>query len=162
MAKDIVKEVAAVPSDCFRQEEVEKFHAFSGKVLTAVNYFIWFNPDNQSQRFLYCIELLFNIEESLLLIVDDCEDTLRLIDIADFVSQAELLRHQNGGAAVVQQADPSGIAPWNSVVGSLLLGIRLTPTENGLYSNDALLLDFVSGGIIIAVNDKGGLLVVGQ
>lgn len=146
----------------FSQEEVETFHSFDGKVLTSVNYFIWVQPENKQHRFLYCLELLFNIDESLLLMVDEDEDNLKIIGVSEFIAKASSLKERNGGIAVLQQADPSSIEPWKSVVGSLLLGVRLTAGDEGLYTNDALLLDFVNKGVIVAINDNGGILVVAR
>lgn len=151
-----------IPAAYFSQEEVETFHSFAGKVLTSVNYFIWVQPENKQQRFLYCIELLFNLDESLLVMVDEDEYNLKIVGVNEFIAKASSLKDQNSGIAVLQQADPSVIEPWKSVVGSLLLGVRLTAGDEGLYTNDALLLDFVDKGVIVAINDNGGILVVAR
>jgi hypothetical protein len=156
------KEGTNIPTAFFSQEEIERFQSLEGSILMDVNYFIWINPNNNQQKFLYCVELLFNEDNPLLLIADEDEEFIRMISIADFVAKAAMLREQSGGVAVIQQANPSTIEPWNAVVGSLLLGIRLTAGERGLYTNDVLLLEFVSKGVIIAANDRGGLFVTTQ
>lgn len=156
------KEGTDIPTAFFSQEEIERFQSLEGSVLTAVNYFIWINPDNNQQKFLYCLELLFNEDDSLLLIADEDENSIRIISIADFVAKAAMLREQSGGITVIQQANPSAIEPWKAVVGLLLIGIRLSAGERGLYTNDVLLLEFVSKGVVIAANDRGGLFVTTQ
>lgn len=150
------------PADCFRLEEIDALRALEGLTLEAVHYLIWFNPDAPQQRFLAYLELLFQQEQQLLLGVDEDAEALRLVTPEQFLQHAQDLVRLNQGKPGLQQANAAGIAPWNAQIGQTLRAVRLTKTPEGLYANDALLLEFTHSATVVAVNDNGGLLVVAQ
>ena len=76
------------------------------------------------------------------------------------IQHARTLMERNGGQPAVRQLAAGASALWSAVAGQPLQGIRLSKdAESGLYLNDALLLEFEGKGIVVGINEKGGLAI---
>lgn len=74
----------------------------------------------------------------------------------ELVRTAEVLRALHG-KIVIQRVAAVDLSLWMGVRGKTLRAIRLTKNEQGLYSNDALLLDFTEQKILVRLSTRGGL-----
>jgi len=143
------------PPDCFRQSELEAFQSFENQTLATANYYLW--RSNSKSAFLYALELYFENGQTLLLSSGESSDAIRIISAESLVETAQKLKELHGEALI--QRIVANVQPlWNDVVGSVLEGIRLSrQEENGLYSNDAMLLDFGEKQIMLELSEKDGL-----
>jgi hypothetical protein len=143
------------PPDCFRQAELEAFQLFENQILATVNYYLW--RSNSKSAFLYALELYFDHGETLLLSSGESSDAIRILSAESLVETARKLKELHGEALI--QRIVANVQPlWNDVIGSTLVGIRLSrQEENGLYSNDAMLLDFGEKQIMLELSEKDGL-----
>lgn len=143
------------PPDCFRQSELEAFQTFENQILATVNYYLW--RSNSKSAFLYALELYFENGETLLVSSGESSDAIRIISAESLVETAQKLKELHGEALI--QRIVANVQPlWNDVIGSVLEGIRLSrQEENGLYSNDAMLLDFGEKQIMLELSEKNGL-----
>ncbi len=143
------------PPDCFRQSELEAFQTFENQILATVNYYLW--RSNSKSAFLYALELYFENGETLLVSSGESSDAIRIISAESLVETAQKLKELHGEALI--QRVVANVQPlWNDVIGSVLEGIRLSrQEENGLYSNDAMLLDFGEKQIMLELSEKDGL-----
>lgn len=143
------------PPDCFRQSELEAFQTFENQILATVNYYLW--RSNSKSAFLYALELYFENGETLLVSSGESSDAIRIISAESLVETAQKLKELHGEALI--QRVMANVQPlWNDVIGSVLEGIRLSrQEENGLYSNDAMLLDFGEKQIMLELSEKDGL-----
>jgi hypothetical protein len=143
------------PPDCFRQSELEAFQTFENQILATVNYYLW--RSNSKSAFLYALELYFENGETLLVSSGESSDAIRVISAESLVETAQKLKELHGEALI--QRIVANVQPlWNDVIGSVLEGIRLSrQEENGLYSNDAMLLDFGEKQIMLELSEKDGL-----
>lgn len=147
------------PSGSFRLEEIEAFRSLEGEQLADVTYYFWFNTEAPNQRFIYYIEVLFNSDSALLLSSGEDSNAIQVTDAMSLIQQARVLMERNSGKPAIQQLNASSSAIWKPLMGQTLSGVRLTKNEAGLYDNDALLLDFEQGGIVVALHDGGGLAI---
>jgi hypothetical protein len=148
------------PPDCFRLEEVEAFKKFAGQRLVEVNYYFWNHPGatEKRQRMLYFLELLFDSDDALILTSGQDSEAIRVTSALELIEEARVLQQQAGGEAVMQRLPAHASAYWKAFHEQPLAGVRLSKQENGLYHNDALLLDFdAAGGLIVALHPSGGL-----
>jgi hypothetical protein len=151
----------ATPPDCFRLEELEALQSVEGQVLDDVNYYLWLNqPEDGAPpiRFLYALECLFENHTQLLVAIDEDSLSIRVIDPAALVKTAEELRQLHGRISI-QRMNAHAFPIWEEAVGKRLQGVRLTRNEEGLYLNDAFLLDFEDPQIIIQLGEEEGLKV---
>lgn len=145
-----------IPSDCFRQSEVEAFQTFEHQALESVNYFLW--RRNAKSSFLYALELCFKSGEALLLSSGEDSDGIRIITAENLVTTATKLKELHGEALIQRIA--ANIQPlWREIIGAVLQEIRLTRHESGLYHNDALLFDFGETQILLEWSGKEGLIL---
>jgi hypothetical protein len=146
----------ATPPDCFRQSDVEAMQAFENQKLATVNYYLWRSSPKSS--FLYALELYFENGEMLLLSSGEGSEAIRLTSARSLVETAQKLKEMHGEALI--QRIVANIQPlWRDVIGANLEEIRLARHENGLYHNDALLLDFGETQILLELSEKDGLVL---
>lgn len=145
---------SSFPPDCFRQEEVEWFQSFENQKLETVHYFLW--RVHSGESFLHALELAFENGETLLLSADEDSDAIRVVSENSLAETARKLQKIHG-EAVVQKMLAHAQPLWQDVPGKVLQGIRLSSHENGLYQNDALLLDFGGKRILLQLSLKNGL-----
>lgn len=149
------------PPDCFTLEELESFRTFEGQLLADVNYYIWLNQIEDEPvpyRFLYFLELVFESGQSLLLTSGEDSVAIRIGAAAELIQTAETLRQLHGKIGI-QRANAGASPMWQAVVGKPLEAIQLSRNEDGLYLNDALLLDFGAQQILVRLAAKEGLAV---
>lgn len=147
------------PDQCFRQEEVESFLGFEDQRLEAVNYYIW--PDEAGGGILFALELFFDSGERLLLSSGEDAEAIRIIGSETLMDTAQKLQELHA-KPVLQRMVANNQPLWQQAVGEILLAIRLSRHESGLYSNEALMFDFGHKGIILQLSEHGGLeLLVG-
>lgn len=145
-----------VPVGCFSMEEVERFRALEGSILSDVNYYLWLEtepaPDARAYRFLYALELLFESGEALLLCSGDDSEAICCISPEALVKTALRLQKIHG-RPTIQRLSRRGQGLWFAAMSRPLEAVRLARRDDGLYHNDALLLDF--GGAAISVELPG-------
>lgn len=159
---DELPNTAQIPPNCFRLEELEVLQAAEGKVLEDVQYFLWLNRFEGEQpplRFLYAVELVLENSPSLVVVADEEEPGLRVVDAESLIQTARDLQTLHGQISL-QQVHAGAFPLWESVAGTFLEAVRLTREENGLYLNDALLLDFNQHRILVTLAEKEGLAVM--
>lgn len=147
------------PPDCFRLEELEQLQAVEMQALVGVNYYFWINqaePETALYQFLFFLELIFDDQRSLLLTSGEDSEAIRVSSAEELVRTAEVLRALHG-KIVIQRVAAVDLSLWMGVRGKTLRAIRLTKNEQGLYSNDALLLDFTEQKILVRLSTRGGL-----
>jgi len=147
----------STPAGCFHQWEVETMESFDHQTLELVNYYVW-RKDNQV-AFLFAIELYFAHGETLLISSGEDSEAISVIKPESLVKTAQKLQDLHGKALI--QRISAGIQPiWREVVGTEMLGVRLSPEEsNGLYLNDALVFDFGENQVLLELSEKEGLEV---
>ncbi len=149
------------PPDCFRLEELEQLQSFENQILIEVNYYFWINqaePTDAPYRFLFFLELIFADQRSLLLTSGEDSEAIRVSDAGELVRTAEALRALHG-KIVIQRVVAADFPLWLGVQRKMLLTIRLSKNEQGLYANDALLLDFDEQQILVRLSAREGLEV---
>ncbi len=151
------------PPDCFRQEEVELFQSLENEKLVRVDYFPWLNLGENAQaqpyRFLLALELVFESGNSLLLSSGEDSEAMQVISAEKLLEIANRLQ-QLHGQATIQRLSRSEQGFWPNLIGEALQSIQLSKHENGLYRNDALLLDFGISGVVLKLLEEGeGLLI---
>jgi hypothetical protein len=147
--------------DCFSLAELKAFQSLEGAVLTDVNYYLWLNQggsEDMPYRFLYFLELLFEAHTPLLLSSGEDSAAVRISDAEALVKTAESLRKLHGQISI-QRVSASALPLWEPLIGHSLEAVRLSKNEEGLYYNDALLLDFGQGQVLVALSGKEGLAV---
>lgn len=148
-----------VPPDCFALDELEQFKSVENQALVDVNYYLWFNQKDSGpvpQRFLYVLELIFEGTSTLLLSSGEDSLAIRLVAPEMLIRTAQQLQTLHGQPAL-QRMRAGTFALWQPLVGEELQAIRLSKSENGLYLNDALVLDFGSQQILVQLSPKEGL-----
>ncbi len=147
------------PPDCFRLEELEIMQSFENQVLAQVNYYFWLDRLDEittSRHFLYFLELVFDDQRSLLLSSGEDSEAIRVSNAESLVKTAEALRALHT-QAVIQRVPAEGFPLWAAAQGKKLAAVRLSSNEQRLYVNDALLLDFETQRILVALRPQGGL-----
>ena len=144
------------PPDCFRQTDVESFQSVENQILSGVQYFLWLDAENAlPYRFLLALELLFESGESLLLSSGEDSEAIRVITAEALLETATHLQELHG-KPIIQRMQRSEQGFWPGLMGKVLEAVRLSRHENGLYRNDALLLDFAqAGGVVIQLPESG-------
>ena len=150
------------PPECFQLAELEAFQASEGAILADVNYYLWLNlndAEGMPYRFLYFLELLFENADPLLLSSGEDSTALQVSQAETLVKTADAL-HRLHGKISIQRVNAGALPIWLPAIGKPLEAIRLTKNEQGLYLNDALLLDFGEHQLLLEVHpEKEGLLV---
>lgn len=147
------------PPNCFRLEELKAFQTFEQQSLVDVNYYLWLNRVETGEaplRFLYVLELIFEQPEALLLSSGEDSAAIGIITPEALVKTAGQLQTLHGRVSV-QRVSAGAFPLWQPVIGHPLAGIRLSKTEQGLYLNDALLLDFGIRKVVVQLGMKDGL-----
>ena len=151
--------VEPTPPDCFCLEELQAFQSFETQVLADVNYYFWLNStraDNAPDRFLYAVEFIFEQQGALLLSSGEDSTAIRIISAETLIQTARDLQTLHGQVSV-QRANTSTLPIWATAVGQALHAIRLSRNEDGLYFNDALVLDFGTPQILLRLSPQDGL-----
>lgn len=152
-----------IAPDCFLQEAVELFQSLENETLAEVHYYPWLNLEEsalaQPYRFLLALELIFESGQSLLLSSGEDSETIQVISTEKLLETASKLQ-QLHGQATIQHLPRSEQGFWPNLIGKALQSIQLSKHENGLYRNDALLLDFGDSGVVLELLEEGeGLLI---
>jgi len=149
------------PPDCFRLEELEQLQTFENQILEQVNYYFWINQselDAPPYRFLFFLELVFADLRSLLLTSGEDSTAMRVSTADELVKTAEALRALHD-KIIIQRVAAENFPLWEGVQGKILSAIQLSKNEEGLYANDALLLNFDAQKILVRLSRKEGLEV---
>jgi hypothetical protein len=147
--------------DCFSLAELEVFQSLEGAVLTDVNYYLWLNQNDSEgmpYRFLYFLELLFDAHLPLMLTSGEDSAAVRISDAETLVKTADVLQKLHGQISI-QRVSAAALPLWQPLIGHSLEAVRLSKNEEGMYYNDALLLDFGTGQVLVALSGKEGLVV---
>lgn len=152
----------SIPAGHFSLEEIQQFQSHEGQELAGIDYYLWLDTGAgdaaPAYQFLFALELRFAAGASLILTTDEDHGDLRITDSAALIKTASAL-FQLHGRPVIQRLSRDQHSLWQALIGRELAAIRLTRTEEGLYQNDALLLDFGTTGIIIARDAQGIVLM---
>jgi hypothetical protein len=146
------------PPDCFTLEAVEAFKSFEGYTLDSARYYIWKSLSGAGDL-LYALELRFQEGESLLISSGEDSEALRITDAASLVETATRAQALNG-QPVFDAYDAMHQSIWKPCADRTLLAIRLSKNHEGLYLNDALMLDFEGQKIIVGLHERGGMRVI--
>lgn len=150
------------PDGCFSLEDITTFRALDGEKLADANYYFWTDAEKGDQRFLFFLEILFVSEQALILTSGEDTDAIRIVEAMDVINKAKELMARNDHKPAMQQMNATASGIWQPFAGQPLQSVRLSKNEEGLYLNDAILLDFGTGGIIVALHDKGGLAITSE
>lgn len=152
-------EPGRAPAGSFQLEELEAFQALEGQALADVNYYLWLNqgePGATPYRFLFYLELVFDNSATLLLTGGEDSAEIRVGSAESLVKTAKSL-HKLHDRISIQRVNAGNFPLWQNAVGRPLAGVRLSRNEAGLYTNDALLLDFGQPRILVHLGEKEGL-----
>ena len=106
---------------------------------------------------MYALELTFDTGESLILSSGEDSEAIHLVTAEDIMKTARSLQNLHG-KQVIQRFAVDIQPVWREVVGKTLQHIRLAQNEDGLYLNDAALLDFNEHRVLIRLSEREGLL----
>lgn len=123
-------------------------------MLETVTYYLWLSKT--APAFLFTLELFFKNGESLLLSSGQDSEAISLVSEASLMETARNLQEIHG-EPLLQRMKADAQAIWQGAVGNILEAIQLSRHENGLYRNDALLLDFGPKKILLRLSVKDGL-----
>ncbi len=149
------------PADCFRLEELEQMQSFENQTLEQVNYYFWVNQlesETMPLNFLFFLELVFTNLRSLLLTSGEDSEAIRVSNAEELVKTAEVLRALHN-RIVIQRVGAENFPLWADVQGKVLTTIQLSKNAQGLYANDALLLNFDAQKILVRLSQREGLEV---
>lgn len=147
------------PPDCFRLEDLEVFQSCEQQTLADVNYYVWLNHLEAGEaplRFLYCLELVFEDREALLLSSGEDSEAVRILSPEALIKTAQQLQTLHHRVSI-QRISAGAFPLWQPAVGHLLQAIRLSRGDDGLFLNDAVLLDFGVRQILVGLHPKEGL-----
>ena len=149
-----------MPSDCFSLEEIQILQSYEQQRLERITYYVWHNqaePGALPHRFLYAVDLVFDSGESLLLSSGEDSEAIRLLTAEQLVDMAQRLQRLHGKAII--QRIPAQTQPlWRDVAGKTLQNVRLAKNDEGLYLNDAVLLDFEEYRVLVRLAEREGLV----
>lgn len=150
-----------IPDGHFTLSELEIFRQVENATLEGVDYYIWLDTEAEQPvwRFLLAIELRMGEAGSVIVSAGEDTDAVRVIQQEELLKTAAAL-YKIHGKPVIQRASRDHQIPWNGLINSTLQAIRLSKSEEGYYLNDALMLDFGDTGLIIALNQDGGGLLI--
>jgi hypothetical protein len=141
------------PPDCFQQTEAETLLRAEGRQANALRYYLWHRSAAEI-GFLYALEIGFVEGESLWVAYDEEAHGLRIVDASRLAHVAQSLQALHG-EAIIKRLDAHLQPLWAGTVGATLLHVLLSPREDGLYANDALMLDFGQKRVLLAVGQAG-------
>jgi hypothetical protein len=155
------QEQESTPVDCFQLAELEVLQSFDGEVLSDVIYYVWMHKpwpgDHDNLGFLYCIELLFEPDRSLLLTCGEQSTAIQITNAQALVGVAKQLKEVNGNSVLTRIMAGAG-SMWQTIMGQRLETIRLARhPESVYYANDAMIFDFGSKSILLKLGEKEGL-----
>jgi hypothetical protein len=161
--ENLPQQDAHIPPDCFTQEALELFQSFENETLAAVHYYPWLNlgenADTQPFRFLLALELVFESGNALLLSAGEDSEVIQIITAENLLEMASRLQ-QLHGQPTIQRLLRSEQGFWPKLLGKTLQSIQLSRHQNGLYRNDALMLDFGNAGVVVELQEaEEGLLI---
>ena len=142
----------------FQLAELNTLQSYENKVLADVWYYfrISRNQEGNLSRFLYFLELIFDSAASLNFSSGEDTDSLEIVN-AETVVQTALDLQAAHGETSIQRAHAGAYPLWESLIGTPLEGARLSKDENGLYFNDAVLLDFGPRRVLVSLSEREGL-----
>ncbi len=150
-----------IPDGHFTLSELEIFRQIENATLEGVDYYIWLDTEAEQPvwRFLLAIELRMGEAGSVIVSAGEDTDAVRVVQQEELLKTAAAL-YKIHGKPVIQRASRDHHIPWNRQINSTLQAVRLSKSEEGYYLNDALMLDFGDTGLIIALNQDGGGLLI--
>ncbi len=150
-----------IPDGHFTLSELEIFRQIENATLEGVDYYIWLDTEAEQPvwRFLLAIELRMGEAGSVIVSAGEDTDAVRVVQQEELLKTAAAL-YKIHGKPVIQRASRDHQIPWNGLINSTLQAVRLSKSEEGYYLNDALMLDFGDTGLIIALNQDGGGLLI--
>jgi hypothetical protein len=133
-----------------------------GRQVAALRYYLW-QRNTAEIGFLYALEIGFAEGESLWIAYDEEAHGLRITDAVRLARLAQSLQTLHG-TAIIKRLDAHLQPLWAGIMGAELSQVLLSPREDGLYANDALLLDFGKKRVLLAVGQAGeaGLQLIEQ
>ncbi len=156
--ENLPEQDAHIPPDCFQREAVELFQSLENETLAAVHYYPWLNLGAQAHaqpyRFLLGLELVFESGQSLLLCSGEDSEAIQVVSPESLLETARKLQELHG-QPTIQRLSRSAQGFWPQFLGKPLHSIQLSRHENGLYRNDALLLDFGTAGVVVELLEDG-------
>lgn len=150
-----------IPDGHFTLAELQIFQRAENATLEGVDYYIWLDTEAEQPvwKFLLAIELRMGAAGSVIISAGEDTDAIRVIQQEELLKTASAL-YRVHGKPVIQRASRDHQAPWTAVMNNVLQAVRLSKSEEGHYLNDAMMLDFGETGLVIALNqERGGLLI---
>jgi len=150
-----------IPDGHFTLAELQVFQRAENATLEGVDYYIWLDTEAEQPvwKFLLAIELRMGAAGSVIISAGEDTDAIRVIQQEELLKTASAL-YRVHGKPVIQRASRDHQAPWTTVMNNVLQAVRLSKSEEGHYLNDAMMLDFGETGLVIALNqERGGLLI---
>lgn len=150
-----------IPDGHFTLAELQMFQRAENTTLEGVDYYIWLDTEAEQPvwQFLLAIELRLGDAGSVIISAGEDNDAIRVIEQEQLLKTASAL-YRVHGKPVIQRASRDSQTPWSGVMNRVLQAVRLSKSEEGHYLNDALMLDFGDTGLIVALNQEaGGLLI---
>ncbi|MFM7152653.1 MAG: hypothetical protein ACKOZV_00850 [Bacteroidota bacterium] len=150
-----------IPDGHFTLAELQIFQKAENTTLEGVDYYIWLDTESEQPvwQFLLAIELKLGEAGAVIVSAGEDTDAIRVIQQEELLKTAAALFRIHG-KPVIQRASRDHQAPWNWVMNSVLQAVRLSRGDEGHYLNDALMLDFGDKGLVIALNQDGGGLLI--
>ncbi|MFM7401595.1 MAG: hypothetical protein ACKO4W_11885 [Bacteroidota bacterium] len=150
-----------IPDGHFTLAELQIFQKAENTTLEGVDYYIWLDTEAEQPvwKFLLAIELRMGAAGSVIISAGEDTDAIRVIQQEELLKTAAALFRIHG-KPVIQRASRDHQAPWNGVINNILQAVRLSKSEEGHYLNDAMMLDFGETGLVIALNQEGGGLLI--
>lgn len=129
--------------------------AFEGEYLDDILYYTYKNAaaaGTESPEWLFAI--LFVAGDSALLVsTDEYSEALRVLNAAELQEVVAVL----GQSASIRRIAALQQGLWAAIPDRKLLSVQLSRHVNGLYRNDAVLLEFSTCKVMLCLNDGEGM-----
>lgn len=143
----------------FTPEDLHRFKAAEGKILTKVKCYLWQNQSNKDDivELIDRVELVLNENEKLDLGCNKEGDGLENLT-EDIRKTAEEVKQEFGGKIKIFVVDASSTSMWKEVIGKKLTAVQLSK-EGEYYKADSAVLNFEGEMRIISIHPLDGLII---
>lgn len=133
-------------SEYFSYDHLRQLKASEGRVLKNVLYHNWINNTNTSDRFEFTdkLELQFEGHTIVITVPETDEAGLMLADNFDGEKYRLQLLHEFGGKIDIRTDNMNSNVLWENVIGKKLKTLGVAHEGDNVYSNNAIMLDFVN------------------
>ena len=142
------------PPGHFQLEEIQTLRSFEYLTLSGIDYYLWVNESQTGAgHFLLALELRFESGPSLLLSSGEDSEGISVSSPEQLLEMASRLFQLNG-KPVVQRLKRDEHPFWQPYLMKQLKAVRLSRSDEGLYLNDALLLDFGGESVLVSLRPE--------